>query len=67
MMKFTKERGIETMTTEGHYRGSSEIHNKRKKKESQEECNRDLLELERDIWFFEKRIQAVAEETQRYG
>ena len=55
------------MTIGGHCRGSKKIHSRRKKKESQEECNRDFLELERDIWFFEKRIQAVAEETQRYG
>ena len=27
----------------------------------------ELLELARDIWCFEKRIQAVVEETQRYG
>ena len=48
-MKFTKERGIKTMTTEGHYRGLDESCNRRKKKcikkESQEECNKDLLEL----------------------
>ena len=62
-MKFIKERKIERMTTEGHYKGSEESHNKIKKKESQEECNKDLLELARDIWCFEKRIQAVAEET----
>ena len=58
MMKFTKEeREIEAMTTEGHCRGSEKNHNKRKKKESQEECNRELVELARDIWCFEKRIQ----------
>ena len=62
-MKFTKEREIKTMSTEGHCRGSEKIHNKRKKKESQEECNKELLKLARDIWCFEKCIQAVAEET----
>ena len=66
-MKFTKEREIEIMTTEGHCRGSEEIHNKIKNKESQEECNREFLGLARDIWCFDKCIQAVAKETQRYG
>ena len=55
------------MTIEVHYRRSKENHNRRKKKEIQEERNREFLELARDIWCFEKRIQAVAEETQRYG
>ena len=56
------------MTTEGHYSGSEKIHNKRKKKESQEECSKELLELARDILCFEKHMQvATEEENQRYG
>ena len=55
------------MTTEGHCRGSEEIHNKRKNKESQEEYNRDFLELARDILCFEKHMQATEEENERYG
>ena len=62
-MKFTKEeKETETMTTEGHCRGSEKIHSRRKKKESQEECNRELLELARDILCFEKHMQADVEE-----
>ena len=53
MMKFTKEdKEIETMTTEGHCRGSEKSYNRRKKKKRQEECNRELLELARDISCF---------------
>ena len=52
-------RDIETMTTKGHCRGSEESHNKIKKKESQEECNRELLELARDILCFENNMQAA--------
>ena len=48
-MKFIKEKETETMTTEGHCRGSEKIHNRRKKKERQEVCSRELLELEKDI------------------
>ena len=70
-MKFTKEKETETMTTEGHCMGSEESHNKINKKgikkEIQEECKRELLELERDIWCFERHIQVVVEETQSYG
>ena len=59
------------MTIEGHCRGLEESHNRRKKKgikkESQEECNKELLELERDIWCFERCIQEVTEEAHRYG
>ena len=66
-MEFTKEREIETMTTEGHCRGSEESHNKINKKESQEECNRELLELAKDILCFEKHMQVAKEENQRYG
>ena len=42
-MKFTKEREIEMMTIEGHCTGLEKSHNGIKKKESQEECNRELL------------------------
>ena len=66
-MKFTKERDIETMTTECHCRGSETIHNRRKKKERQEGCSRELLELEKDILCFEKHMQTTEEENQRYG
>ena len=68
MMKFTKEeKEIGTMTNECHCRGSEKIHNRRKKKEIQEEWNRELLELARDILCFEKHMQAAEEENQRYG
>ena len=66
-MKFTKEREIETITIEGHYRGSEESHNRRKKKERQEGCSRELIELAKDILFFENHMQAAEEENQRYG
>ena len=64
-MKFTKEENeTETMTTEGHCRGSEKSHSRRKKKES----SKELLELARDILCFEKHMQATAEEeNQRYG
>ena len=55
------------MTIECHCRGLEESHNKRKNKESQEECNRELLELAKDILCFEKHMQAAKEENQRYG
>ena len=55
------------MTTKGHCRGSEKSHNKIKKKESQEECNRELLELAKNILCFEKQMQATEEENQRYG
>ena len=49
-MKFTKEeKEIETMTIEGHCKGSQKRHNRRKKKERQEVCSRELLELAKDI------------------
>ena len=68
-MKFTKEeKDTETMTTEGHCRGSEKSHSRRKKKESQEGCSKELLELARDILCFEKHMQvATEEENQRYG
>ena len=67
-MKFTKEeREIETMTTKIDCRGSKKSHNRRKKKERQEGCSRELLELAKDILCFEKHMQVVEEENQRYG
>ena len=68
-MKFTKEeKEREKMTNEGHCRGSNKSHNRRKKKESQEGCRKELLELVREILCFEKHMQmAVEEENQRYG
>ena len=55
------------MTTESHCRGSQKSHSRTKKKEIQEEWNRELLELARDIFFFEKQLQSPEEENQRYG
>ena len=55
------------MNTECHCKGSEESRNKRKKKESQEEWNRDLLDLAKYILCFENHMQAVEEENQRYG
>ena len=55
------------MTTEVHCRGSEKIHNIIKKKERQEGCSIELLELEKDILCFEKFMQAAKEENQRYG
>ena len=55
------------MTIEGHCKGSEKTHSRRKKKERQEEWNRELLELAKDILCFEKKIQAAEEENQRYG
>ena len=68
-MKFTKEeKATETITTEGHYRGLEKTHSRIKKKECQEECNRGLLELARDILCFEKHMKEDdEEEKQRYG
>ena len=65
MMKFTKEeREIETMTTEGHCRGSEKSHNRREREEG---CCREFLESAKDILCFEKHMQAVEEENHRYG
>ena len=55
------------MTIEGHCRGSEKSRIRRKKKESQEECNRELLELEKYILCFEKHMQDAEEENKRYG
>ena len=55
------------MTTKGHCRGSEKSQNKRKKKERQERCSRELLEVAKDILCFEKHMQAVEEENHRYG
>ena len=65
--KFTEESYIETMTAEVHYRGSEESHSRRKKRQRQKECNRELLGLARDILCFEKHTQAAEEKDQRYG
>ena len=50
------------MTTEGHCRGSEKSHSRRKKKESQEECDKELLDLEKDILCFDKHMQVAAKE-----
>ena len=56
------------MKTKGHCRGSQKGHSRRRKKENQEESNKELLELARDILCFEKHMQvATEEENQRYG
>ena len=54
------------MTTEGHCKGSKKSHNKREKERSQE-ADRELLELAKEILCFEKHMQVVEEENQRYG
>ena len=49
-MKFTKEeKEKEIMTSEGHCRGLEKIHIRIKKKEIQEGCSKEFLELARDI------------------
>ena len=66
-MKFTKEeREIETMTIEGHCKGSKKIHNRREKERIQE-ADRELLELAKDILCFEKHMQDVDKENHMYG
>ena len=63
-MKFSKEeKERETMTIEGHCRGSDKIHNRRKKKERHKGCSIELLELAKDILCFEKHMQATKEEN----
>ena len=57
----------EVFFTEGHCRGSEKSHNNKKKKESKKECNREFLELARDILCFENHMQVAEEENQRYG
>ena len=57
---------METMTIESHCRGLKKSHSIREKKRSQED-DRELLELAKDILYFEKQMQAVEEENQRYG
>ena len=68
-MKFTKEeKETETTTTECHCMGLEKSHSRRKKKESQEGCRNELLELGRDILCFQKYMQATAEEKkERHG
>ena len=48
-------------------RGSEKRHSRRKKKERQEGCSGELLELARDILCFEKHMEVVEEKNQRYG
>ena len=53
------------MNTEGHYGGSKKSHSRRKNKRNQED-DREMLELAKNILFFEKQMQVAEEENQRY-
>jgi hypothetical protein len=71
-MKFTKE--METMTIDGHCRGSEESHNRKRKyakedgirkRMSQEELDREMVELNIQLSYMEQLLQSKVKENQR--